>query len=119
MTMSNIIGGTPTGDGDALIDTTGAVLLDDIEIVLMGAKHDNGVEALICLQLAGRINKTTSRDQKLYILGADHAATICANLVVHASHVGGGYGEAFVTRLEDHMARLEDDFKHNRRDGRA
>lgn len=115
--MSNIIGGTPTGDGDALIDTTGAVLLDDIEVVLMGAKHDNDVEAVICLELAGRINKTSNRDQKLYILGADHAAAICANLVVHASHVGGGYSEAFVTRLEEHMAWIEDDYKHNRRGG--
>lgn len=80
--MSRIIGG---GEGAALIDTHGAVLLDDVMAVAIDAGEVWGGPAW-AVEFAGRINQTQDRSGVLYIMDGDAVATLVAELVGLALH---------------------------------
>ena len=77
----SIIGGTPHGQGDALINATRAVLLDDMQVVLVDTLNKEGGTRVIGMQLAGRINKSTTRSDTLYLFDEDGAAAIISQLL--------------------------------------
>lgn len=79
--MTKILGGSAFGQGDALVDTSGAVLLDRTDVAIVGALRQDGAETLIALELAGRINHSTDRSDVLYLMNADGAAGIVSELL--------------------------------------
>ncbi|MCC2031808.1 hypothetical protein [Microbacterium allomyrinae] len=79
--MSHIIGGSAFGRGDALIDTTDAVLLDGTSVAVIGALRQEGVETVIALELRGRVNHATERSDVLYLLNGEGAADIISQLL--------------------------------------
>src|SRR4051794_39703654 len=54
-TSDPIVGGSPHGQGDALIDARAAVLLDHADVVLVDTKRDSEPVSML-LSLGGRIN---------------------------------------------------------------
>ena len=94
-----IIGGTPYGRGDALIDTTDAVLLDDVTVVVLGVADRDGAGRAIGMELAGRVNKTSRRSSVLYVFDADGAAAVVSELLGLAARVSP-------TFLDDLLARV-------------
>lgn len=99
--MSGIIGGTAFGQGDALIDTTAAVLLDGASVAIVGAIRQTGAETIIALELRGRVNHSTDRSEVLYLMNADGAAGIISELL-------GVAGRADPTFLEQLLQRIGD-----------
>lgn len=86
-TQDPIIGGSPHGEGDALVDARSAVLLDAVEVVLLDTKRpEDGVSML--LSLAGRINYADDRVTHAYLMNGDGAAGIVAELVMLAHRAG-------------------------------
>jgi hypothetical protein len=60
--MSHIIGGSAFGIGDALIDPKGgAVLLDNVNVVLVGTAGGGGAGRALAMELEGRVNKSQFR----------------------------------------------------------
>lgn len=100
--MGKIIGGSAFGRGDALVDTTDAVLLDSTDVALMGALRQTGMETVIGLELGGRINKSTERRETLYLLNADGAAGIISELLGLAERAD----PTFLQQLLDRIAEL-------------
>lgn len=99
--MGKIIGGSAFGRGDALIDTTGAVLLDATSVAVVGAIGRDGVDTVIALELGGRVNHTADRSETLYLLNADGAAGIISELL-------GVAGRADPTFLQQLLDRIDD-----------
>jgi hypothetical protein len=96
-TSDPIIGGSPHGRGDALIDARAAVLLESVEVVLIDTKRPGEAVAML-LTLAGRINYSDDRVTHAYLFGGDGAAGIVAELVQlaqRASSIGGEDGMRF------------------------
>jgi hypothetical protein len=98
--MAGIIGGSAFGRGDALIDTTGAVLLDGTSVAVVGALREDGAETCLALELRGRVNQSTERSEVLYLLNADGAAGIISELL-------GLAGRADPTFLAQLLERIE------------
>lgn len=94
----SIIGGTSHGKGDALVDVTKAVLLDNMEVVLIDTVNQEGGSRAIGMQLAGRINKSSTRAETLYIFDEDGAAAIISQLLALAGRADF---------LPDLLARLD------------
>lgn len=94
-----IVGGTPYGRGDALIDTADAVLLEEVTVVVLGVAGSDGAGRAIGMELAGRVNKTPRRSSVLYVFDADGAAAIVSQLLGLAARVSS-------TFLEDLLARV-------------
>lgn len=105
-----IIGGSPHGQGDALVDARSAVLLEAVEVVLLDTKRpEDGVTML--LSLAGRINYADDRVTHAYLLNGDGAAGIVAELVALAQRAGAmgrpdglAFAAEFKVGLERRMA---------------
>lgn len=105
MTDGHIIGGSPFGRHDALIDATKAVLLDTVNVVLVGtATWGQGAGRAIGLELGGRINKAQARTSVLYLMDEDGAAALVSELVGLASRAGAG--EEFVDLLLQRLHNL-------------
>lgn len=107
--MTSIHGGTPFGRGDARIDVARAVLLDTINVVMVGtATWGEGAGRAIGLELAGRINKAQARTSVLYLMDEDGAAAIVSELVALAGRAGAGqqFLDLMMQRLQD-MPRNE------------
>jgi hypothetical protein len=79
--VTPIIGGSPHGRGDALVDVRRAVLLDDLHVVLVDTLNKDGGTRVIGLQLSGRINKSRTRSSLLYLFDEDGAAALIAELL--------------------------------------
>jgi hypothetical protein len=87
-TSDPIIGGSPTGRGDALLDARAAVLLEHVEVVLVDTKRDTE-PSLMMLSLAGRVNYADDRVTHAYLFNGDGAAGIVAELVALAGRASG------------------------------
>lgn len=99
----NIQGGSPFGRGDATVDVGRAVLLDEVNVVLVGtATWGQGAGRAIGVDLAGRINKSEARTSVLYLMDEDGAAAIVAEIIALADRAGAG--EQFLTNF---MRRLD------------
>lgn len=107
----SIVGGTPYGQGDALIDARSAVLMDYAEVVLVDTKQ--GSVPVMMLRIAGRINYTTDRADHVYLFGPDGGAAIVSELFGLAQRASkdtdrGGYEFArqFRNELRRRMREL-------------
>lgn len=96
----------PHGQNNVTINMTNAVLLDGLNVAMVGAVKDGtvGKDPLIALSLAGRINKTKERSEVLYVMDPEGAAAICADLIGVMGRMGRG--EEFVQLLDSAIARL-------------
>lgn len=97
--MSKIIGGTPFGRGDALIDASEAVLLAGVSVAVVGAGRPDGVETVVALNLTGRVNKTTTVSDVLYLLDSDGAAAIVSELLGVAHRADPRFLDQLLTRI--------------------
>jgi hypothetical protein len=79
-TSGPIIGGSPTGRGDALLDARAAVLLDAVEVALVDTKRKGEAVAMM-LTMGGRINYSDERVTHAYLLNGDGAAGIVSELI--------------------------------------
>ena len=109
-TQDPIVGGSPHGRGDALLDARAAVLLDAVEVVLVDTKRSEPVSML--LSLGGRINYADDRVIHAYLFGPDGAAGIVSELTMLASRAGthgGEHGTRFAQEFADALdQRLRD-----------
>src|SRR3954452_21291431 len=111
-TADPVIGGSPHGRGDALIDARAAVLLDAAEVVLIDTKREGEAVAML-LSLSGRINYADDRVTHAYLLNGDGAAGIVAELVGLASRAaamgdhddGQRFAAEFKVALEGRMGQ--------------
>jgi hypothetical protein len=102
-----VIGGSPHGRGDALLDTRGAVLLDYTEVVLVDREPDRPDRPpAAMLVLAGRVNFDTRRSQTAYLTGTDGAAAIVSELTALAERAGGDYAASFKADLERRLKEM-------------
>lgn len=103
------VAGDPNAQGGALLDARSAVLLENIDVVLIDTKSDDPVAMM--LSLGGRINYADDRVTHAYIFGPDGAAALVGELsalAVRASrHEGHGqrWAAEFKAGIE---ARLSD-----------
>lgn len=102
----DIIGGTPQGQGDALVDTTRAVLLDGSSVVQMTNPSDG--REIIGLMLEGRLNRQTERARVLFLLEPDGAAAVVSELVALARR-GNDKGAEFDRLLADRLQKLHEE----------
>lgn len=98
--MSKIIGGSAFGKGDSLLDVTGAALLDDVAVCVVGDLTPSGVKTIIALELGGRVNKTTERSETLYLMNVGGAASIISELLGVASRADPHFLEQLLERIE-------------------
>jgi hypothetical protein len=86
-----IIGGSPWGVGDALVETTKAVLMEHVNVVMVGPVS-NGIprDPIVGLSLEGRINKSEDRVQVTYLFDEDGAAAIITELTGLLARAGKG-----------------------------
>jgi hypothetical protein len=91
-TSDPIIGGSPHGQGDALIDARAAVLLDHADVVLVDTKRESEPVSML-LSLGGRINYSDDRTTVAYLMNGDGAAAIVSQLVGLASRAAGMHGD--------------------------
>lgn len=99
--MSKIIGGSPFGRNDAIVDTERAVLLGEVHVAMVGLGRADGVETAIALELGGRVNRSTVRHETLYLLDADGAADLVAQLLGIADRAHPGFMEIFLAKIAD------------------
>ncbi|WP_439593907.1 hypothetical protein [Microbacterium sp.] len=99
--MGAIIGGSAFGVGDALIDTTEAVLLDTTSVAVVGAIRQTGAETIIALELGGRVNHSTERRSQLYLMNADGAAGIISELLGVAHRADPTFLDQLLARIAE------------------
>lgn len=92
--------------GDVLIDTTRAVLLKTTTVAL-GHNRSDGM-TFATLLLTGRINRTQHEARALYMMNADGAASVVAELLGLAQREGGAWAAAFHERLAARIAGDDD-----------
>jgi hypothetical protein len=97
-TSDPIIGGSPRGRGDALLDARSAVLLESVEVVLVDTKRADD-PLVMMLALAGRVNYADDRVTHAYIFGPDGAASIVSELIELASRAHGAHGDPNAERF--------------------
>lgn len=91
--------GAMVGPGeDVVLDTSKAVLLDGLEVCLVGPPQDQ-TNAMLAMRLDGRVNKTDDRAHVLYLLNEDGAAAIISELLDLATRIGPQFAESLMARL--------------------
>jgi hypothetical protein len=98
----HITGGTPHGQGDALVNTEGAVLLEDVTVVVVGTANAFGAGRALAMELGGRVNKSTDRSSTLYLFDEEGAAVIVSELLGLAARIS----PTFLGDLLDRVRRL-------------
>jgi hypothetical protein len=86
-----IVGGSSWGRGDALIETTNAVLMDACTVVMAEPKS-NGIPLppVVTMALGGRINRSKDRVMLTFMFDADGAAAIITELTGLMARAGRG-----------------------------
>lgn len=102
-----IIGGSPHGRNDSLIDAQNAVLMDNLHVVLV-EPYGNGLPRppMIAMQIAGRINKTKERADITYLFDEDGAAAIITELIALASRHGKEHKDALLAKVDERITDL-------------
>jgi hypothetical protein len=107
-TQDPVIGGSPHGRGDALVDARAAVLLDSTEVVLIDTMRADDERVSMMLALAGRINYSDDRVENAYLMGPDGAAALVSQLVGLASRAAGDHargGQQFAAEFKVDLER--------------
>lgn len=102
----------PHGQGGTLFDARGAILLGEIDVLLMDTKtEDEPVKML--LSLGGRINYSHDEVKTMYLFGADGAAAITSQIMALAVRAnasgtrdGVTFGQDFKVLLERRMNEM-------------
>lgn len=98
--------GVPRG----VIDARKAVLLDEMDVILVDTKQDEPVAMVMSLQ--GRINYSHDRSEHAYLLGPDGAAALVAELIMLAGRAAGhpeAHGPLFAREFQEALeARMEE-----------
>lgn len=102
--MSKIIGGTPRGRNDAIVDATDAVLMSEVNVCLVEAGDGRTV---IGLELAGRVNMSTSHSELLYLMDEEGVASIISELLALADRAGPDLQASLRRRLLGRLDALE------------
>lgn len=97
--MADIVGGTPYGRGDALVNVSGAVLLRDVSVVTVDAVDSTGAARILAMQLGGRVNKTENTASTMYLFDVDGAAAIVSELLGLAARIGPEFRELLLARI--------------------
>jgi len=103
--------GGPHDRNAVVIDATNAVLFDGMNVAIIEAVK-NGVktgQAMWCMNLEGRINKTQDRSAVNYLFNPDGAAAIVSELMALASRQGAEVYDEFMERLSARMETLTKD----------
>jgi hypothetical protein len=98
--MSHITGGSAFGIGDAIVDVGRAVLLDAVNVVLVGTAGGDGAGRALAMELAGRVNKSQYRSTVLYVFDEDGAAAIISELLGLAGRVSPQFLDELLSRVE-------------------
>lgn len=106
------VGGAISGPGGAydedavVLDITNAVVLEACEVAIMGAVRKGVLDPkpISALVLRGRINKTETRVQILFLMNEDGAAGIVTQLVGLSARAG--WGPEFLERVQERMASM-------------
>lgn len=95
--------GGPYAAGEFVIDTRNAVILDAVEVAVVGGVRQGVLDPkpITALVLRGRVNKTDDRAQVLFLLNEDGAAGIVTELVGVASRAG--WATEFLARVRDRL----------------
>lgn len=99
--------GAMVGPGeDVVLDTSKAVLLDGLEVCLVGPPRDASSEqdVMLAMRLDGRVNRTEDRTSILYLFNEDGAAAIISQLLDLATRIG----PVFATSLMDRLNQLQE-----------
>jgi hypothetical protein len=101
--MGRIAGPGGPYDKDAVVvDTTGAILMDTVNVAVVGAIRQGKMdEVVLALELEGRVNKEKRREDNLYLFDADGAAAIVSELFGIAQRIGPEFMILFSQRLRD------------------
>jgi hypothetical protein len=97
------------GEGDVQVDTRTAVLLDHVDVALVGTvRGQEEPSATLGMMLAGRINKTDERAKILFLFDEDGAAAIIAQLIALATRISPEFHEHLRARINEalHTPRL-------------
>jgi hypothetical protein len=89
------------GEGETLLDTRRAVIVDAAEVCRVDNPSDG--RALMALFLEGRINATDDRAAFLSLLNADGAAALVTQLVGLAARMGPQFEAEFRERLDERI----------------
>lgn len=103
--MSKIITAddNPFSRGTSIIDTRGGVLLDHVGTVVVDEPTTGG-RRIACIELAGRVNRSSARSTVLYLLDAEGAARLAADIVSLYGRAGGEQQAEFVEAFDTHLA---------------
>lgn len=93
------------GDGQTILDTTNAVILEESQVCRVDNPSDGRV--MLALFLAGRINRKPDRVAVLYVLGAGGAAALVSELVGLAARIGPGFEAEFRSLLAERMENTD------------
>jgi hypothetical protein len=99
--MTKIRAGDAFGRGDAEIDASRAVLLDGCTVAVVGTADPTGAGRALALNLEGRVNKSTSRVDVLFLMDSDGAAAIISELLGLAARVGPDFLDELLARVRD------------------
>jgi len=95
--------GAMVGPGeDVVLDTSKAVLLDGMEVCLVGPPRDATSEQdlMLAMRLDGRVNRTDDRASIMFLLNEDGAAAIISELLDLATRIGPVFATNLMSRLE-------------------
>jgi hypothetical protein len=96
------VAGDPLATGGALLDMRSAVLMDEMNVVLVDTKSSEPVAMMMSLK--GRINYAAERVEHAYLFGPDGAATLVSELiglVSRADRVGQQHGQRFALEFKN------------------
>jgi hypothetical protein len=103
------VAGDPYAQGGAILDARAAVLLDEMDVVLVDTKHDEPVAMLLSLQ--GRVNYSHDRAEHAYLFGADGASALVSEVVglaTRASKSAGEHGQRFAVEFRKLLSERMD-----------
>lgn len=107
----SIVGpGGPFDENAVVLDTRNAVLMEHVNVSLVGAVRGGQVaeRPTLAMALEGRINKSSDRAEVLYLFDEDGAAAIVSQLVGLAVRIGPEFAARLMARLEGLPTREPD-----------
>lgn len=100
-----IVGGAPDQFGTTMIDTTNAVLVDDLTVATCENPSDGRV--MVALLLGGRVNRTPDPVSVLAIINADGAAAVVTEITGLAARMGPVFEQEFRDALGVRLAAAD------------
>jgi hypothetical protein len=102
--------GGPRDRNSVVIDATDAVLLADVGVAMIEPYRDGQPMApAYALTLSGRINKTEEHSSVLYLMDAQGAAAVCAEIIALAGRMGQSQRYGFAAAFDAALAKLTAD----------